>query len=499
MAEIDDLIASLAFGQAQKQLVAEADPYSGGASVADAISNLAVTAGPQYKTRDKIILGALSGLTGGLFSGASQDYQNRAQDAYTNSVMGLSAGNDVAKPSVLSDALFSGAKQQSNLFKLRQALTANDMAQKLGQETKLAEMKGEQDLKAEVAKELIKNPRKMQQLAPVIETLFGAKGKMAPAQVLAAPTETEIVSGVDADQSGMGLALNQAGAAAPVVASPPPAAPQDITDMGPELGVKSLSEVEKQAYEENLNADMPPIQAATSARQMVEDLRKRSRTLVTNDLAKADESIAQVEDIIRKGEEGIEKAGVTGLPLASTFEKAASFLPWAKEAKTQVEGDKLLDLTKNMSVQINRVAGTGALSDFESRALFAAGMSPDNTPEANKVILQGYKNGLEIAKDHQAFMNYFIDKTGGNPEQAQTMWNLYREANPAVIKDPKTGSNVVNTNRTRWQKFNYKDAYQQFITGGSPATDAAKAQAAGPDLSQYTPQQIDFMRKKGML
>ena len=62
MAEIDDLIASLAFGQAQKQLVAEADPYSGGASVADAISNLAVSAGPQYKTRDKIILGALSGL-----------------------------------------------------------------------------------------------------------------------------------------------------------------------------------------------------------------------------------------------------------------------------------------------------------------------------------------------------------------------------------------------------------------------------------------------------
>ncbi len=299
MSEIDDLIASLAFGQAQKQLVAEADPYSGGASVADAISNLAVSAGPQYKTRDKIILGALSGFTGGLFTGASQDYQNRAQDAYTNSVMGLSAGKDVTKPSVLSDSLFSGAKQQSNLFKLRQALTANDMAGKLAQETKLAEMKGEQDLKAEVAKELIKNPRRAQQLAPVIQSLFGAKGA-APVEAIVAPTEAEIVA---------------------------PTEP-DVTDMGPELGVKSLSEVEKQAYEENLNADMPPIQAATSARQTVEDLRKRSRTLITNDLAKADESIAQVEDIIRKGEEGIEKAGVTGLPGASLYEKAASFLPF---------------------------------------------------------------------------------------------------------------------------------------------------------------------------
>ena len=120
MAEIDDLIASLAFGQAQKQLVAESDPYSGGASVADAISNLAVTAGPQYKTRDKIILGALSGLTGGLFSGASQDYQNRAQDAYTktmtDSITGLAQ-----KPSVLNDTLFRNAQEQGNLFRLKAA------------------------------------------------------------------------------------------------------------------------------------------------------------------------------------------------------------------------------------------------------------------------------------------------------------------------------------------------------------------------------------------
>jgi hypothetical protein len=120
MAEIDDLIASLAFGQAQKQLVAESDPYSGGASVADAISNLAVTAGPQYKTRDKIILGALSGLTGGLFSGASQDYQGRAQDAYvktmTDSITGLPQ-----KPSVLNDTLFRNAKEQGNLFRLKAA------------------------------------------------------------------------------------------------------------------------------------------------------------------------------------------------------------------------------------------------------------------------------------------------------------------------------------------------------------------------------------------
>lgn len=214
MAEIDDLIASLAFGQAQKQLVAEADPYSGGASVADAISNLAVTAGPQYKTRDKIILGALSGLTGGLFSGASQDYQNRAQDAYTSSVLGLSAGNNVAKPSVLSDALFSGAKQQSNLFKLRQGLAANQMRQELEQQTAIEEMKGKQDLKGKVLEKLIDNPARARQLAPVIQSLFGGQGGLAmPAQALAAPTETEISAPVGVQDAIMSLPDNMQGEA----------------------------------------------------------------------------------------------------------------------------------------------------------------------------------------------------------------------------------------------------------------------------------------------
>jgi NADH:ubiquinone oxidoreductase subunit len=122
---------------------------------------------------------------------------------------------------------------------------------------------------------------------------------------------------------------------------------------------------------------------------------------------------------------------------------------------------------------INRIEGTGALSNIESQALWATAMSPENPRPRNEVILQGYKNGLEIMKEHQAFMNYFIDKTGGNPDLAQTMWNLYKKENPIVVKD-KTGSFVINKSRNPWQKFDFGTAYKNFISGeaGAPQTEA---------------------------
>lgn len=316
------------------------------------------------------------------------------------------------------------------------------------------------------------------------------KGKAALGDMMASVLGKQAQARAKGEMLGQIEAKQQAFANNPATQEPPP----KLTDSGPDFGVEDLASLEKRAFQENVASGMPAVQAAASARSTVDELRKRSKTLITSDLAKADESIAQIEDIVRKGEEGIQKAGVTGAPLASAYESVASLFPWASEAKTQVEGDKLLDLTKNMSVQINRVAGSGALSDFESKALFAAGMSPSNKKEENLAILRNYKNGLAIAKDHQAFMNYYMDKTGGNPEMAQTMWDLYKEANPIIVKDSKTGSNVVNEKRSPWQKFDFKNAYQGYITGEQPTVKPTQQ-----DLSAYTPQQIDYMKRKGLL
>lgn len=439
MSDIDDLIASLAFGQAQKQLVAEADPYSGGASVADAISNLAVSAGPQYKTRDKIILGALSGLTGGLFSGASQDYQNRAQDAYTSSVMGLSAGKDIAKPSVLSDALFSGAKQQSNLFKLRQALTANDLAQKLGQETKLAEMKGEQDLKAEVAKELIKNPRRAQQLAPVIQSLFGAKGGAAmPAQALAAPTETEITSGASADQS-------------PLLASPQQTPATKDPALGKVLGIlggnfgepESIEDKQVRIAQRFQDEGATPGEAWSQAGKQLDADRiaLKASTKKVEDVREAANQALQMADTAQLGIEG---AGETGGLLGGVRNLASKAAALVNPEQQQKQASQtLLDSVRPQIVQTMR--SPGAISDFESRMLIGAGPSSSNTPEANAEIVSKIRGVAQLNNEYADYLDWYRERMG-TVTGADKVWQSYKKDNPLVLQD-ESGKGSFNTDR----------------------------------------------------
>lgn len=243
--------------------------------------------------------------------------------------------------------------------------------------------------------------------------------------------------------------------------------PQSTTG-GPNLGVKTLEQISRDIYRTKINEGVPPTQAEVSARDTVDSLRKQAKAFLGDKIVEDSKMADDIEDLILKGKEGLAKAGVTGFPGSSTYEFAASYLPWAEEAKTQAEGDKLLELTKNLGAKANRIVGTGALSNMESKALFGTAMSPSNTPEQNQAILRGYEIGLERIKSRNDFFNFFIDSTGGNPQLAKTYWELYSKANPLVTQEPD-GTMRLNTERTPWQTFDFQNAYKDYLSGKSVA------------------------------
>lgn len=287
---------------------------------------------------------------------------------------------------------------------------------------------------------------------------------------------------------------------------------------GPDFGVPSLEEVYRQTFAAHRKAGVPRVQAAAEASKAVEDARKRSRDLYGNRLADQAQTIADTEKIVMLGKEGIEKAGVTGSGLASMWEKglamASDILPGQPfpEAERQSAGDKNLELTRNLGAAINRIVGSGALSNMESQALFATAMSPTNARSQNEAILRNYQNGLAIMKEHQSFMNYFIDKTGSNPEAAQSLWELYKQDNPIVVQN-QNGDFVVNEQRQPWQTYDFRTAYQQYMAGERSVAQApqqmprfgqqpqAQQGYSEQELSAagYSPRDIQALRQKGLV
>jgi hypothetical protein len=300
-----------------------------------------------------------------------------------------------------------------------------------------------------------------------------------------------------------GLKLNDDGSVSPVegfgeavtanerakIPRLPTAMPDSGSSAGPDLGVPGLDIVEKQLFAENVNSGMPPIQAAASAREAVSNMRKQSKDLYGKRMGEEADTIAQMEEIIRKGKQGMEMAGNTGSGLASAYEKTvatlAPFLPGSQEeAQRQAAGDTLLDQTKQLGAQMGRIVGSGAMTDFETRALMNTAMGSDKPNASNEVILQQYQNGLGIMKEHNDFMNYFMEKTGSNPQRAQSLWELYKRENPIVTEDGQ-----LNPNRKPWQQFDFKGAYSNFMRGESPQPQeqASPTKVVGGQTYQKVP------------
>jgi len=441
MGYLEDFAAALAGDQAQQQIAAE-NPYYGLQAAPNTFLNTAMTLAAQnptqYSNKEKYGSALIGGLLSGMLGGAGDNYQATLTDRYNNALMGSMTGRPVTDEG-LSPNLFKKATTQGSLFGIRR-------------NQGLADMEAELRLRAKIENEDM--------------------GKKAFMQALAKAQDGEQASQIL--QMGKELGIFPAGATIPkteAVAAPQEAA--SITDMGPDLGIPSYDEVYKERLQEYRKAGATPSKAAEQAGRDVQDLRSRSKSLIGSKLAEQSESIGKVEDIVRKGEEGIAKAGMTGSKIASLWEKTLSLAPGVfPEAAQQAAGDSLLNQTQNLGAMINRIVGSGAMSDMESRALFETAMQPSKTKPQNEAVLKQYQNGLAIMKEHSDFMNYVMSKANAEPEIAQQLWELYKREEPILVKD-KQGGYGINGNRTPWQKFDFQGAYAKFMSGEGPRAGAS--------------------------
>lgn len=453
MADIGlQLILSELLG-ARKQ-AEEESPFRPVGDAADLVGKTVIQNAPAFSIKDNAVAGLLAGLTKGFSDNLTRGYADTQSGLASDYLLGGRSIHE--RPDGLSRSIYDRLQGARSIYALEREQAVQD-----------ANLDTRKSLLAAFAS--ADTPQKQQRVLQMAKA-FGVTGLDS----LASPAE-------------------------PIAT---PARPL-LADVGPDLGVPSLADREKAAFAENLNAGMPATQAATSARAASEDLRKRTRDIFNPTLEKLATSISQTEDIVRKGEEGIAKAGKTGSAIASTYEKALSFFPdLFPEAAQQAEGDKLLELTRNLGASLNRIAGSGALSDFESKALFGTAMSPTNTEPQNQAVLRSYQNGLEIMKEHQGFLNYFMDKTGGSPEQAQTYWELYKQQNPILVKQ-QDGTVTPNPERLPWQKFDFVGAYKGYLSGEQPGAAAAPA-AAGYSVDElsaagYSPEDIAALAQQGLV
>jgi hypothetical protein len=475
MAGLDDLMTFLAIDQAKQKSIAEADPYIGGANIADSLGQAIVSSGPNFSTRDKMIGGLLTGFLGGAATGASADYRSRAEKSFQDVVLGGLGGQQVERPSVLSSGLFGQAQNQSNLFKINRTLQLADAANKMQMEGQLAELKGQQDLKNEVAKEIIKNPRRMNQLAPVIESLFGRRpeaGVMPGAvQALAAPTESEIISGVDADRSGLDLALGGESPAA-AVSAPPAAEEQAVAAFK-----RSTPEDEAIAtYNRIFDATGDDAYAKTAAERAQEAAIKRGEE-ESKYLAEQSASLMNSKRIMAELDAAIEGAGTTGN--VWPFEESIRGFTVGAQADTGVPGaDIRQGARKNLNAlgvdfagQI-RKAFPGQVSEREFLKYLEMAPGTDKTIPENKALANRMRRMSQAAEASNAFVNKQLSK-GRTIGEAMALYTELDEAVPLFVPD-QSGNPTINPARLNLSSQVDQTAKETAqLQAETPATDSA--------------------------
>ena len=125
------------------------------------------------------------------------------------------------------------------------------------------------------------------------------------------------------------------------------------------------------------------------------------------------------------------------------------------------------------------------------------------------------RNLANLESDYADFLETY-KRDFGTVEGAEAVWQRYLGAHPNFVQfTDEAGKQRVelNQNRPNWKQFfaGQSTPQQQATASGPIATEKPIPQAPrpqpqqlapqqqGPDLSQYTPEQIQYMRSKGML
>lgn len=237
-----------------------------------------------------------------------------------------------------------------------------------------------------------------------------------------------------------------------------------------------------EAYAQSLiNEGVTPNTAYERASQRFKSLlgQEDRGTKKIEDLTKSTQS---VDALINSANSYIEGAGDTGGKGgvgAGIQNLAASIFQPDKAVAT-----RNLDSLGAQFMGMNRVAGTGAVSDFEAKMYLRAGVSSANEPETNREVLRrlGYLN--ELDKQYADFLDTYKGEKG-TLEGADSIWRKYVQSNPALIKD-KQGNFVENANRPDWKTW---------ISGAKQDQAKAYEDSVNPAVVDVNPADVDRRSK----
>lgn len=188
-------------------------------------------------------------------------------------------------------------------------------------------------------------------------------------------------------------------------------------------------------------------------------LESKDTERALKDLAAKREMSRQLDEISAEADMAIKKAGNTGglgAGVKRFGDSVLSIIPGLGDAADQrMAGDTLLDSLAQKGIALNRVAGSGALSDFESRALFDAFLSKNKTPEQNAAILDKIVRTKTVNDEYLNFKENWIN-TFGSDQGSDVAWQGYKKVAPILVPNQQ-GELQFNPMRRPWQEFDLNE------------------------------------------
>jgi hypothetical protein len=397
MATLEEILG-LALGAGSAQ-VAKDDPYIGLAGTGNDIGQLFIKEGASGKygknsTRDAILGAAISGLFGGAMGSLSSDYQSDRLLKYNDLLGRARGGEDVTGDSSVTSALAKTAQNQANQSKLIQDAVAQDETRKLRNQVAL-----------KASENLLSDP---QTSASLLSQILGVK--VPEATPIAAPAETA-------------------------------------------TGRKTLDQLRKEAIIEGRSLGLSRGDIDNYAEKKIAD-KTQSVSSAQKELEAIKNRIDETDNFLSIATQGIAKAGNTGSAAANAGGWLNRNLPdfmTGSNQQDEIQGDKLLDMAQQKSLDLNFTPGKGGMSDFESKAIFAAGVGRDSPKAANIAAVEQIKLANELNREYVNFKSKWL--TGyGTDEGADSAWQAYKK-NAGVFIQDDNGALKINPDRPSWKQF----------------------------------------------
>lgn len=142
---------------------------------------------------------------------------------------------------------------------------------------------------------------------------------------------------------------------------------------------------------------------------------------------------------------------------------------------------EILNSVKAASAMLQRVPGTGAVSDFDAKNLLKQVAGGDLSPSANRLLLATTKAQAENARQFGEFYRWYIP-AGGTTSGAQEAWAQFRKENKMVGRNGKGEPVLLPGYETNWKDY--------FSGKAAPKTVPAAAQSDDIDA------QIEALKKE---